>query len=159
METYQVGVIALALFALFAGFAFYSWRRRITKQASFLDAPEFVDGNEDGFKTFYVATTFNNSPLERIVAHGFAHRGIAYLSLSKDYLVVSRVGEKSFTVPISAISSVSNSSSVIDRAVERNGLLTLSWRLGEEVVDSHFRFVNTEHRESMVRELQALVGV
>ncbi len=159
METYQVGVIALALFALFAGFAFYSWRRRITKQASLLDAPEFVHGNEDGFKTFYVATTFGNRPLERIVAHGFAHRGIAYLSLGKHCLVVSRVGEKSFTVPISAISSVSGNSSVIDRAVETNGLLTISWRLGEEIVDSHFRFVNTEHRESMVRELQALVGV
>ncbi len=159
METYQVGVIALALFACFAGIAFYSWRRRITKQATFLEGPKYVEGNEDGFKTFYVATTFGNRPLERVVAHGFAHRGLAYLSLSKDNLVVSRVGEMSFAVPISAISSVSTNSSVIDRAVEKNGLLTISWRLGGEVVDSHFRFVNAEHREAIVRELQALVGV
>ena len=159
METYQVGVIALALFAFLAGLAFYSWRRRIAKQASFLEAPEFVDGNEDGFKSFYVATTFVNRPLERVVAHGFAHRGIAYLSLSKDNLVVSRLGEKSFAVPVSAISSVSTNSSVIDRAVEKNGLLTISWRLGGEVVDSHFRFVNAEHREAITRELQTLVGV
>jgi hypothetical protein len=159
VETYHVGIIALAFFSLFVGIAFISWRRRIANQARVLQVPKYVDGDDTGLKCFYVATTFGNRPLDRIVAHGLAHRGVAYLGLSEESLIVSRVGEKSFEVPLSAIKSVSSNSSVIDRAVETNGLLSISWALGQELIDSHFRFVNTEHREALVRQLNKSVGV
>ena len=158
METYQVGLIGLAIFALVALLAFYSWRRRISLQQSLIQKPAEVAGSSAGFKCLYVATTFADRPLERVVAHGMAHRGKAFLLITDSGLEVSRVGEFSFFIPKSDLISIGSVSAVIDRAVENNGLVSIKWRLGAQEIESHFRFVDTKLRSRSVLELSALVG-
>jgi hypothetical protein len=158
VETYQVGLIGLAIFALVALLAFYSWRRRISLQQSLIQKPAEVAGSSAGFKCLYVATTFADRPLERVVAHGMAHRGKAFLLITDSGLEVSRVGEFSFFIPKSDLISIGSVSAVIDRAVENNGLVSIKWRLGAQEIESHFRFVDTKLRSRSVLELSALVG-
>ena len=158
METYQVGLIGLAIFALVALLAFFSWRRRISLQQSLIQKPAEVAGSSTGFKCLYVATTFADRPLERVVAHGMAHRGKAFLLITDSGLEVSRVGEFSFFIPKSDLISIGSVSAVIDRAVENNGLVSIKWRLGAQEIESHFRFVDTKLRSRSVFELSALVG-
>ena len=45
METYQVGLIALGLFSLFAMFAIVTWRRRVAAQALLLEKPLVIEGS------------------------------------------------------------------------------------------------------------------
>ena len=158
METYHVGLFSLAFFAVLGLLAFISWRRRISKQEVLLPSPFEVPNSSVGFKCFYVATTFANRPLERVIAHGLAHRGVAYLLITDSGLEVSRTGETSFLVPRADLIQVGSVSAVIDRAVEKDGLVVIKWKLGSEELESHFRFVDANLRASSVSQLSALVG-
>jgi hypothetical protein len=158
VETYHVGLFSLAFFAVLGLLAFISWRRRISKQEVLLPSPFEVPNSSVGFKCFYVATTFANRPLERVIAHGLAHRGVAYLLITDSGLEVSRTGETSFLVPRADLIQVGSVSAVIDRAVEKDGLVVIKWKLGSEELESHFRFVDANLRASSVSQLSALVG-
>ena len=158
METYQVGLIGLALFMVLALLAYSSWRRRISKQQMALQKPIEVSGSSAGLKCFYVATTFADRPLDRVVAHGLAHRGEAFLSFIPSGLEVSRTGEVSFLIPKLDLIEVDEVSAVIDRAVEKNGLISIKWKLGSEELESHFRFVDASLRTRSLSELSNLVG-
>lgn len=158
METYQVGLISLALFALFGIIAFITWRRRITLQALSLEIPVGIEGSFSGSNCFYVATTFSERPLERVIAHGLAHRGHARLAVTEFGVEVSRVGEFSFLIPKAALVDVSLGSAVIDRAVEKEGLVVIKWKLGAVELQTYFRFVSSELRLEALEALGPLVG-
>jgi hypothetical protein len=159
MQTYQVGLIGLALFAILAAFAFLAWKRRVRDQERLLDKPVLIAERTSGHSAFYVATTFANRPLDRVIAFGLAHRGRCTLHSSPSGIDVSRVGEVSFQIPRTALLGVGASSAVIDRAVETNGLITLRWRLGKEEVESHFRFVSDRVQTEALNDLDLVIGV
>jgi len=55
---------------------------------------------------------------------------------------------------------LTRSSAVIDRAVEKDGLLSLRWKLGDTELESHFRFTSSQSRDHVAREVSnLLVGV
>jgi hypothetical protein len=101
----------------------------------------------------YVATTFADRPLDRVVAHGLAHRGVAFLSITETGVEISRTGEFSFLIPKSDLIQVGSTSAVIDRAVEKEGLVSIRWKLGSQALESHFRFVDAKLRSSSKSEL------
>ncbi len=158
MQTYHVGLIGLGFFVFLALLAFLAWRSRIAKQESLLQKPIETLGSLDGFKCFYVATTFADRPLERVVAHGLAHRGIAHLSITSSGLQVSRTGETSFLIPEHDLVKIGKFSAVIDRAVEKDGLVSITWKLGSQSLETHFRFVDSKSRSGLLSELSKLVG-
>jgi hypothetical protein len=158
MQTYQVGLVGLALFAFLATFAFLAWKSRLRDQERLLDRPVVIPGRTSGHSAFYIATTFANRPLDRVIAFGLAHRGRCTLSSSPKGIDVSRVGEVSFQIPRSGFLGVGASSAVIDRAVETNGLITLRWRLGREEVESHFRFVSSKVQQDALSDLKLVIG-
>jgi hypothetical protein len=158
METYQVGLIALALFLLLALLALAAWRRRSAAQKLLLGSPVSIDSSNTGRSCFYVATTFADRPLERVIAHGLAHRGHARLTVTANELEVSRTGELSFLIPRADLLEVSLGSAVIDRAVEKEGLVVVKWLLGGVELQTHFRFVDSALRSATIQELRPLVG-
>lgn len=159
METYQVGLIALAIFALMVWLAYRSWQKKELMQSSKIVAPNFIDFRDAGISGFYVATTFVNRPLDRILAHGMGHRGRANFAITNDQLEVLRLGEPSFAIPLTQITEIATSSAVIDRAVEKGGLSVVTWRLGEDLVDSYFRLVGDYERGAFQRQLAEATGV
>lgn len=158
MQTYQVGLIGLAVFAVFVVVAFLSWRAKGTRQEKTLPEPRFVDGLATGMRCLYVTTTFADRPLDRVIAHGLAHRGNAFLENREDGLVIHRTGERSFLIPTIELIDFSRTSAVIDRAVEKDGLVSVRWRLGEAELESHFRFVDPQQRKLIITELSELIG-
>jgi hypothetical protein len=52
-----------------------------------------------------------------------------------------------------------SASAVIDRAVEKDGLVSIKWKLGSQELESHFRFVDASLRSKLLSELSSLVGV
>lgn len=153
-----MGVIGLAIFAMLAIFALYSWRRRIFMQQMLIQKPVEVASSAVGLKCLYITTTFADRPLERVVAHGMAHRGWAFLLVTESGLEVSRIGELSFLIPKADLIKIGSVSAVIDRAVEKDGLVSIKWKLGSQDIESHFRFVDTKIRSSSLAQLSTLVG-
>ena len=158
METYQVGLIALGLFSLFAITALITWRSRMAAQALLLEVPVGIESSFAATNCFYVATTFSERPLERVITHGLAHRGHARLAVNRAGVEVSRVGEFGFLIPTAYVIEVSLGSAVIDRAVEKEGLVVIKWRLGAVELQTHFRFVSSELRSEALEALKPLVG-
>jgi hypothetical protein len=87
-----------------------------------------------------------------------AHRGPAFLLVTEAGIEVSRTGEFSFLIPRSDLVEVGSSSAVIDRAVEKDGLVSIKWRLRSRVLESHFRFVDSKLRSRSLADLSTLVG-
>jgi hypothetical protein len=143
---------------MLAIFALYSWRRRIFMQQMLIQKPVEVASLAVGLKCLYSATTFADRPLERVVAHGMAHRGWAFLLVTESGLEVSRIGELSFLIPKADLIKIGSVSAVIDRAVEKDGLVSIKWKLGSQDIESHFRFVDTKLRSSSLAQLSTLVG-
>ena len=158
METYHVGLIALGFFALFILFAFLSWRRKIKAQEKVVSKPQAIEDSGNGLRCFYVATTFAGRPLDRVIAHGLAHRGHAGLLVTSEGVQVSRTGEVGFLIPSSDLLEVSKGAAVIDRVVEKEGLVVLRWRLGSTELETHFRFVDAQLRSAALAALSSLAG-
>jgi hypothetical protein len=158
METYQVGLSALAIFTLFGIFAYGSWVSRRRKQESLISAPQLVEDLGLGETAQYVATVFAGRPLERVVAHGLAHRGKATVLVSSDGVSIFRTGEKSFLIPSVDIKGISQASAVIDRAVEKDGITVILWYLGGTELETHVRFVGASARTTTLSQLKDLVA-
>jgi hypothetical protein len=93
METYQVGLIALAIFVLLSFLVYRSWVSKMRKQDELIQAPQLLEFSPLGEKAQYVATVFAGRPLDRVVGHGFAHRGNASVLVSPNGVSIYRTGE------------------------------------------------------------------
>lgn len=158
METYHVGLMALAFFAVLILFAYLAWVSKMRKQEKVLQAPQFIDDSGSGEKAQYVATVFAGRPLDRVLGHGLAHRGDAFVLVSRDGVSIFRTGEKSFLIPAHDLVSVSQGSAVIDRAVEKDGLTFIRWTLGGVELETYLRFVGATERSTTLSKLKDLVA-
>jgi hypothetical protein len=158
MQTYHVGLIALALFTVLGVLAYWSWVSKMRKQEKAIQVPEFIDDTGLAENAQYVATVFADRPLDRVVAHGLAYRGKATVLVAANGVSIYRTGERSFLIPSRELSSVTTGSAVIDRAVEKDGLISIRWRLGEIELETYLRFVSASERSSTLSELKDLVA-
>ena len=135
-----VGIVLLAIAGMFFG-----WRALVRKQSG-LVAPSAVPATTGDAMAvsqgLYVATTLAEQPLERVAAHGLGFRSRATISLSPDGIVVEPRGRDPYFIPRSALQAVERATWAIDKAVEPGGLVVLTWRLGDTVLDSYFRMDN-----------------
>jgi hypothetical protein len=152
-----IGTIAVALVALIALAIFISNRRLRTKQEATFEAPNSFSGN--GAKVLYVSTVLTEKPLERIWAHGLGVRGYAALSVAKTGIGIDRVGEQGFLIPTESLEGIGLETATIDKGVEKNGLIAIDWRLGENPVTTVLRAADSSTKKQIVLEIEKLIGV
>ena len=131
-------------------------KKRIAKQADLgsLTTEKALNGNLSAVAFGqYVSTVFSNNTLQRVMSHGLMHRGRAEIRVLSDGIQVLRTGERSFSIPQSLIVNVSRSNVTIDRAVETNGMVSVSWMLGSTQVESNFRLNSDDDSEQFFDEL------
>lgn len=150
-------VFVLLLLGLRAG-----WRAKSRRQADIPPPPaasvvtgDVVERLDD---VHYVATTLDERPLERIVDGPLAFRGRCLLEIAEDGVRVTIRGTEPFSIPAAAIDEVGARTTTIDRTVERDGLTSISWRLGaateiEVPVHTSFRIVDRGERERIATAL------
>lgn len=143
-------LVTVALALVLLGVIAWAWLRRTRRDAA-LHAPfgEAPAGAPvlAAHDVLYVATTRHGEPLERLAIRGLGFRSRATLSISAAGVAVDLTGQPRLFIPNSRITDVAQATVTIDRVVERDGLVRLSWSIDENtVVDSYFRPQNASAR-------------
>jgi hypothetical protein len=137
-----VAVLLLVLFGMWQG-----WRALARRSAHLAPSHEVPPGLGESLvaaRALYVATTAHEKPLERLAIAGLGFRAQGSIAVHRAGLVLEVAGSEDVWVPASDLVSAHPAQVAIDKAVERDGLLALVWRLGDETVDSYFRVTEPE---------------
>jgi hypothetical protein len=159
-ELYQVGLAFAAVLLGVIAWAGVTWRKRSKAQDLEIATPEYTDFSNFGTNGYYIATTYAGQPLHRVSAHGLGFAGKAFLDVSEQGVRVHRIGERSFRIDSSSLLDLARTSGVIDKVVEKDGLLSLRWKLGATELETHLRFANSQSRDEIaLRVSKLIVGV
>lgn len=122
-------VVAIVIVAVVAWLMIRSWRRRTERDEtiSAYPMPSALAAATLEAEVLYVATTPTGQPLERLAVQGLAFRGSARIELSADGLVLRIAGEPATYLPAERIVAAGEASYAIDRAVEPEGLVAITW--------------------------------
>jgi hypothetical protein len=159
-ELYQVGLAFAAVLLGVIAWAGVTWRKRSKAQDLEIATPEYTEFSNVGTNGYYIATTYAGQPLHRVSAHGLGFAGKAFLDVSEQGVRVHRIGERSFRIDSSSLLDLARTSGVIDKVVEKDGLLSLRWKLGATELETHLRFANYQSRDEIaLRVSKLIVGV
>lgn len=104
------------------------------------------------FEGFYVSTTPDGQPLNRIAVRGLGFRARATIAVADRGVVLALPGNTVF-IPRECLREVTRANYTIDRVVEPGGLVLLAWRLGEVLLDSYLRVAQTEELVAALNSL------
>lgn len=145
-----IAALMLSLVPIFGLLAYYSIRKRRSAQELTLGKPDVAAG-EDGVDCLYVATVFEERPLEKIWAWGLGARGEAKISFSDDQVSISRRGETGFSF---TLKNASLARATIDKGVESAGLVSLHWENSGSDLVTQIRFRSAASQ----RDFLSLIG-
>ena len=130
------------------------WRRRVRRDrdaGAGYPAPAAPAASLVEVRALYVATTKGGEPLERLALPGLAFRGNAAVTVSGDGVTIAVTGEHPVFITAGAITGVGAATVTIDRVVERDGLVRISWTTsGGAAADSFLRVVDPVDREPLL---------
>ena len=159
-ELYLVGLAFAAVLLGVIAWAGVTWRKRSKAQDLEIATPEYTEFSNVGTNGYYIATTYAGQPLHRVSAHGLGFAGKAFLDVSEQGVRVHRIGERSFRIDSSSLLDLARTTGVIDKVVEKDGLLSLRWKLGATELETHLRFANSQSRDEIaLRVSKLIVGV
>lgn len=150
-----VGAILVGLVLLGAAAIALNQRRKRKIQESIIAEPKSSPVTTFDFtgSVQYVATVFSGEPLRKVTAHGLGPRGHGRVYSAASGVLIERTGERDFFIPIANISEFGFTNATIDRAVEKDGLVSLHWSLGEMSVITQLRFRNVTERDEMIASI------
>ncbi len=155
-----------------------SWRKRGRRDAGLAAGypmPSSIGVTLAAAEAYYVATTPRDAPLERLAISGLGFRARAAITVTELGMILDLDGNSPVFIPADSIDAVGAAQVAIDRAVESDGLLRLSWRLnspgaGESpadsavdrhdrhAVDSFFRIIDPNDRARLVDSIRTLTA-
>ncbi len=162
MSKTEMAIYTVILIVLIAGLALAAWKRRRRMQEATFSAPlealEFFGELICQAHVFYVATTFANNFLERINAYGLGLRGKAQLMVFSEGILIVRNGERPLAIDKAQLISTAKSTVVIDKAVEKDGLLTVEWAQNSIVLATHLRVIETTSRDAIIAGIESITS-
>ncbi|MCD2442293.1 hypothetical protein LQ757_08380 [Agromyces sp. SYSU K20354] len=129
MDKWIGGIVAVGIVAVIAWLMYRSWRRRTVRDEtlSSYPLPESIGAPTLEAEALYVATTPVGDPLERLAVQGLAFRGAAHLEVVAGGVILRVAGESTTFIPADRLLGASTASFAIDRGVEPDGLVALTW--------------------------------
>jgi hypothetical protein len=105
--------------------------------------PSEVPGDTTAsFPVLHVATTLARKPMERVWASPLAYRSKTLLGVRSGGVVLSLTGEGEMGLPAQSIAGCGRGSWTIDKAVDPEGLIVITWLHDGVEYDSYFRSVD-----------------
>ena len=143
-----------------------SWRKRSRRDSELTAGyplPETAGAGVAGAEAYYVATTPRDEPLERLAIAGLGFRARASVVVTEAGIMLDLDGNQPVFIPAGAIDAVGSAQVAIDRAVETDGLVRLTWRLAagagstdRRAVDSYFRIIDPNDRARLVDSIRTI---
>jgi len=149
-------IYVLIGFAIIITLAVLGWTARRRRQRAIpatATLPADIGSVRAEFDGFYVSTTLDGQPLNRVAVRGLGFRARATVAVADAGVVLALPGNNIF-IPRDTIREVTRSNYPIDRVVEPGGLVLLAWTLGGTKLDSYFR---VEQTEQLVTALEGLL--
>lgn len=126
-------IVAAAVVALAAWLMWRSWQARRGRDARLAayPVPAQLGAALLEAEVLYVASTPIGQPFERLAVDGLAFRGSGRLEISADGVLLRIAGERPSFLPADRIVSAGAASHAIDRGVEPEGLVAITWQPSE----------------------------
>ncbi len=143
-------VIMIALTVGLLGWLAWAWIRRVRRSRHWVvpvgEAPAGSTVLAE-FPGLYVATTVHEAPLERLAIRRLGFRSRVDIVVTDAGLALDLTGQPRIFLRADLIVDVTQSTVAIDRVVERDGLVRVSWRIDDAtIVDSYLRPQNASAR-------------
>lgn len=148
MDRYLPSIVVGAIFVLAIVGMYLGWRARSKRHEDLVSLePVPADPGEvlAVANGLYVATTLLEQPLERVTARGLGFRARATATVADKGIILDLTGREPLFIPRRAVRAVQRATWTIDKAVEKGGLVVISWQWGERGVDSYFRLDGEDH--------------
>lgn len=150
-------VITLAIaFVVVLLLMWWGWRRH-AKRDQDVQAPDFAPVEHPvlgPLEAVYVSSTRAGDPLARIHSHTLGARSVARVSVdNRGTVAIERVGARSFSIPADAIVAVKESSGQAGKYTGRSGLVVITWRSGEPLVDTGLRLARRADHALLISHL------
>ncbi|WP_022870720.1 PH-like domain-containing protein [Yaniella halotolerans] len=160
--TFTVTLSAILIAAIVIGII-VGFRNR-TKRQQYIAVPAAVPeslltqqplGAAEGI---YVTTVLGQELLERVMAHGLGNRSQAQVEVHNAGVAVMRAGEPNFFIPTGDITKVSTISGMAGKFVEKDGILAITWNLGDIDVTTGFRTETIAEHQELRTQLEILTN-
>ncbi|SHE97786.1 PH-like domain-containing protein [Streptoalloteichus hindustanus] len=162
MERLLLSLLVLAFFVLCAAGMWWGWRNRARRQAAVLPAfppaPEALPGPEllTAATGVYVGTTTAGDWQDRVAVGDVGHRAAASLRLTDAGLLVERNGASPLWIPAESLREARTDRALAGKVMGPDGLLVVTWQLGEHLLDTGFRGDDKASYSEWVSALNAL---
>lgn len=150
-------VIVAIVILVFWGM-WWGWRQRSRRDAALVPPhalPEPLGKPLLGLDARYVATTHCGRPMDRVVVAGLAYPGNARVDVFPAGASLAIPGEPLVFLPAGSIEGAGAATWAIDRAVERGGLVCVTWRVREDAdpVDTYLRLLAADDQMRLIEAL------
>lgn len=154
----SIVIIGLVFFGMYR-----SWRKRSSRGLDFVLPVFSLVELVAYFDVFYVATTEAENVLERVALPGMSYRGYATLGTSTSGVQLTLRSGESLGLPSECIQSVGLSTTVIDKVVERDGLVSIRWSANDTSgaihhLATHVRVIHPEDRARILTHINNFVA-
>lgn len=153
-------ILTLSIIVIVFGLMGWGWRNKLKRQQEVAHLPPVpADVGLSSLRAAgtYVVTTVAGDWLERIAVHGLGIRTNAELSIHSQGVLIQRSGAAEIFIARAALCEVGTQAGMAGKFVERDGLVVLTWQLGQQKVDTGFRTVEAEAKKPLLAALQALL--
>jgi hypothetical protein len=154
-----IPVLILAAFVVvvFLGM-WHGWRKRARKHDLPALHPVPAESAAPALEATgrYFGTTVAGDWLDRVVARGLGTRSECRVSLSPDGVDVHRATD-SFRIPAAALTGARPAQGLAGKVVPPHGLLVITWRHGDYVLDTGFRLTDKSLHEAWIHGIEEIV--
>ena len=140
-QAFTLGLTLVLAFVVI-GLMGLGWRNRLKRQSGVAALPEIPAGLGTPVLSVagtYVATTSAGDWLDRIAVQSLGLRTNATVDVFDDGVLITRSGAPDVYIAAGALAEIRLESGMAGKFVEKDGLVVLSWTLGDTPVDTGFR--------------------
>lgn len=159
---FTVALSALLIAATVLGILF--GRRNRTKRQQYITEPRQVPSELlqtqplAAAEGIYVNTVLGQELLERVTAHQLGNRSQAQLEVHTAGVVVLRAAEPNLFIPVEDLTKVATVSGMAGKFVEKDGILAITWQLGDTEVTTGFRSESIADQQALRAQLDTLTN-
>jgi len=151
-----VAVLALAVLGMRLG-----WRNRMRRQAGLPSLPtapaDLGAPILPSLTGVYVGTTFASSWQDRVLHDGLGLRATATAACHAEGILIDREGAAPIFIPTADVQHAELRPALAGKVVGQGGLLVISWRLGDALLDTALRADDKTAYPAWVRQINAEV--